>query len=649
MMAVVENDLVVGPLVLASGVTLISLDFFFEREEWLEVYKSGSETALILNTDYTVSGEGTNAGSVTLTTAANGTDSYSVYLVVPLERSSDMQLRGEFRSEPFNLEMDRLWQAAQRIASLFSRSLRVGKTSPAVPPMVFANTDDTDNRAILFNSDSTALIPGPTADEISDAQTNANLAEAAAVRAEMSAGFDTLSDLLASTSSLTVGGYISAGGSLYEVVSASSTNAHLTTAGGSKLKLHGAAFNYNSDRAELRLTPVIPERDGDPAWYPSTGAPYLNTVLAVDGPGADARVWRSTLVGVSAGSHADNDFDRVEAFGDGAVRFADYLDSVTAIGSLSYQWLGVQGEGSETISETLERTTHEFVEDHHLTNTAWDKYGLETNNPGLRAQLAAVSLATSKADNEDNVGVGRNAGLHMVKGSKNTIVGKNALAHGFYNYDVSAVGFDAFRDGALINRSQALGSWAGYLWSEGTGNTLIGHKAAQNIHKGNFNLIAGNFAANEYHGEVNNLLWIGMGSTATPLLSGSFSDMKLGVNVDRADILGIGMHVRISEVAGGGVNSGANGFVLERGGHNTGITILTDSDRYGQLIFADPDDNNVGGIWYNHSSDAFQIRAANAVRASFNSDGLLLNTLPTSSSGLGTGQVWNDGGTLKVA
>jgi|GEM_PF-5681580 len=133
-MAVSENDLVVGPLTPAAGVKTISLDFYFEQAAWLEVYKSGSETPLVLNTDYTVTGAGSNSGVVTLTTAASGTDAYSVYLVVPLQRSSDMQLRGEFKSDPFNVEMDRIWQRLQHHFTLINKKFGVGRNdgNPAI-------------------------------------------------------------------------------------------------------------------------------------------------------------------------------------------------------------------------------------------------------------------------------------------------------------------------------------------------------------------------------------------------------------------------------------------------------------------------------------------------------------------------------------
>lgn len=146
-MAVSENDLIVGPLTPAAGVTTISLDFYFEQESWLEVYKSGSETPLVLGADYTVAGAGTTSGVVTLTTPANGTDAYSVYLVVPLQRSSDMQLRGEFKSEPFNIEMDRIWQALQGQRADRSRALVVSKTSIPVGPLT-----PVPNRLLGINS-----------------------------------------------------------------------------------------------------------------------------------------------------------------------------------------------------------------------------------------------------------------------------------------------------------------------------------------------------------------------------------------------------------------------------------------------------------------------------------------------------------------
>lgn len=184
-MAVSENDLIVGPLVPANGVSVISLDFYFEDEAWLEVYKNDSETPLVLSVDYTTTGEGTATGTVVLTTPANGTDAYSVYLVVPLERTSDMQLRGEFRSEPFNLEMDRMWQALQGRRTASDRTMRFASAGQTLTPIYIPSAAAGAGRNLRISDDGLGLeISTYTEAELAAAQVNA---EASAVAAAASA------------------------------------------------------------------------------------------------------------------------------------------------------------------------------------------------------------------------------------------------------------------------------------------------------------------------------------------------------------------------------------------------------------------------------------------------------------------------------
>ncbi len=178
-MAVTESTLIVGPLVPAEGVTTISLDYFFEQEEWLDVYQGDASDPLVLNTDYTVTGEGTTTGVVTLTTPADGVDAYSVVLTVPMQRSSDLSFRGGFSSEPFNLELDRVWQAMQGLRTRVDRSLSVGQTEDALP-LFLRDESATDSRVLQFNEDSTAVIPGVSVSDIESAADNAALAQAAA-------------------------------------------------------------------------------------------------------------------------------------------------------------------------------------------------------------------------------------------------------------------------------------------------------------------------------------------------------------------------------------------------------------------------------------------------------------------------------------
>lgn len=246
-MAVSENDLLVGPLTPAAGVTTISLDFYFEQASWLEVYKSGSETPLVLDTDYTVSGEGTSSGVVTLTTPANGTDSYSVYLVVPLQRSSDLQLRGEFKSGPFNVELDRMWQALQGIDTRLGRTFSLSKTS-AIPAPLFSETPAARaGKALIFSSDGTGLDIGDADigfqnrifDDISAFQANTTLSHAA----------------------VSEGDYIRIGSNLYQVTADGAGDGHYSNVS-ALVEVYEAGPNF-STRARMVAAKARMDAAGD--------------------------------------------------------------------------------------------------------------------------------------------------------------------------------------------------------------------------------------------------------------------------------------------------------------------------------------------------------------------------------------------------
>ena len=194
-MTATANDLLIGPVVVANGVSTISVDFLVEDESWLEVYKSGSETPLILNIDYTFSGEGTDSGTVTLTVAADGVDSYSVYLIQPKERSSDLQFRGDFRSGPINLELDRVWRAIQGLDTSLNRTLRISKVSNIPAPLDTETAIERANASLAFSADGTVLGLGPTTDTIEGATTAAAAASVSAGEAAASAASVSASDV----------------------------------------------------------------------------------------------------------------------------------------------------------------------------------------------------------------------------------------------------------------------------------------------------------------------------------------------------------------------------------------------------------------------------------------------------------------------
>ena len=162
-MTVSIDDAKVGPVTPALGVTTISLDFDGTgwAAEWLEVNQTGHIAPLVLNVDFTVSTPGATNAVLTLTTPANGADQYVIYLVTPLERTSDMQLRGEFKSEPFNVEMDRIWQRLQYHWTMIGRKLGVG-------PLVDTPNDftPTPNRVVALDAEGDFTVSGSTRQEI---------------------------------------------------------------------------------------------------------------------------------------------------------------------------------------------------------------------------------------------------------------------------------------------------------------------------------------------------------------------------------------------------------------------------------------------------------------------------------------------------
>ena len=72
--------------------------------------------------------------------------------------------------------------------------------------------------------------------------------------------------------------------------------------------------------------------------------------------------------------------------------------------------------------------------------------------------------------------------------------------------------------------------------------------------------------------------------------------------------------------SGGSANSNADGLVIDNTG-KTGITILTPNDSEGLIFFADPDDDNIGRITYNHSTNAMGFVTNNSTALTVDSSG----------------------------
>lgn len=82
-------------------------------------------TTQTLDTDYTVTGAGADTGgTVTLVVAATGGEIVTVYRDMAIERITDFQQNGEFSSQSFNDELDRITLVQQELKAGIGRALR---------------------------------------------------------------------------------------------------------------------------------------------------------------------------------------------------------------------------------------------------------------------------------------------------------------------------------------------------------------------------------------------------------------------------------------------------------------------------------------------------------------------------------------------
>ena len=81
-------------------------------------------------TDYTVTGEGNDAGgTVTLTTGLAGGEIVTLYRDIPIERTTDFQQNGPLASASFNDELDKLVMIAQQLENAVGRAVRVPQSA----------------------------------------------------------------------------------------------------------------------------------------------------------------------------------------------------------------------------------------------------------------------------------------------------------------------------------------------------------------------------------------------------------------------------------------------------------------------------------------------------------------------------------------
>lgn len=407
-----------------------------------------------------------------------------------------------------------------------------------------------------------------------------------------------------------------------------------------------AVMSYNPAHENIFYTPATYQREAKAETYPTrygTGFENFsyNLVIANGSKLSDPTktVVNTVAVGFWAGSQPIS-WKYIDAFGGNVMAYAGNVERTTAVGSESLAWFGAPN------TQWLRTYRHDWwrkPSDNLFEpgEAGWNGNGLETKFPGIGARLGAfAAYAASSAEAGYTVTLGRDAGNHMVKGVRNVFAGYQAAGHmfvGSYNVGIGAL---SLQSAVFADYNTAVGDQAGRDCLDSVNGTFVGYGAGRTVQQASYATIIGDRAGDGFTAAERSVLigsQAGIGETSpnlsdkliinntastilAPLVSGDFVTRKAGLNVSPTGLRAF-WHVRMSNSGSAlATNTGGDGLLIERGA-TTGITIETPNTAFGNIYFADPESNNVGGITYGHAANYLSFKANDAEKVRIESGG----------------------------
>lgn len=305
--------------------------------------------------------------------------------------------------------------------------------------------------------------------------------------------------------------------------------------------------------------------------YANTGAGYSVMKETVDGR-------RLTGMGKGALSQSKSGYSE-EAFGADALGQGKFGKRNSAFGANALKWGGVTNAIDTLHDFWLDKGKNNFIRSYFEPRypNVWDLIGTEDEpNDGLYPK--------ENDDYVNNVGVGRNALLHLMRGVQNVAVGYNAQAHTIRGDDNTAVGNRALRDNLEGNRNTAYGSMAETNNITGQDNVGIGGNALQQTYHASNNTALGYGAMHFFKDDKNSDPKDGYGKRNTAIGTQSMQDGKnssysvmvgsyAGRYVEGDHNVGVGSESSVN-ITKGELNVGVGSNTLreiEEGNNNTAI------------------------------------------------------------------------------
>lgn len=185
---VTENDAVITVAATIAAQTVFAFDFLIYEKSHLKAIftelATGIETDLVYPTDFSVTAIDLPGGSdITLLAIITAVgDTVTIYRDIPVERLADYQASGDFFAETINRELDLQTMRMQELRRDINLSVRVGVGGDATIPLPAPEA----NKVLIGNAAADGYDNGPTADEITNAQSYAIAAAASETNASAS-------------------------------------------------------------------------------------------------------------------------------------------------------------------------------------------------------------------------------------------------------------------------------------------------------------------------------------------------------------------------------------------------------------------------------------------------------------------------------
>ena len=213
-----------------------------------------------------------------------------------------------------------------------------------------------------------------------------------------------------------------------------------------------------------------------------------------------------------------------------------------------------------------------------------------------------------RIDSSGRVGIGTTPdtdadALHLDSSGTNSLKIEGAGSQTLYSYhDTGGVGWATGPDTSYTN----------LIYLDSSNNILLFTNSAERMRITS----AGNIEVKTTNGELN----FDSGNGVIQTTTGSTS-LTFGVNSSEKMRIHSSGNVGIGTTNPTSFNSNADNLVINESGDFTGITLAADNDQGSNIYFADPDDDNVGGITYNHTDNYMNFRVNGAERARITSVG----------------------------